>query len=176
MVKYKEPMSQEEKEDILGYIKSEPDVIDYLKEGNLRDLYNIINEPYEISLITQLLYESGIDIFNYLDYVPSYAFWESSIEEIEIPRHITEIEGNSFSYCDDLKKVTFEDGSKLNSIGAFAFKSCHSLGGQEFKLPDSLIRLEGCAFDKTGIKALNIPMDTKMNSKAEYPIIWRGVD
>ena len=176
MVKYKEPITSEEREDISDYIKSEPDVIDCLKEGKLRDLYDVMKSPYEISLMTQLLYESGIDIFNYLNYVPSYAFWESPIEEIEIPKHIIEIKGNSFSYCDDLKKVTFEDGSKLNSIGAFAFKSCHSLGGQEFKLPDSLKKLEGCAFDKTEIKALNIPMGTEMNSKAEYPIIWRGVD
>lgn len=173
MVKYKEPMIQAEKEDILDYIKSEPDVIDCLKKGNLRDLYDVMKRPYETSIMTQLLYESGIDIFNYLDYVPSYAFWESSIEEIEIPKHIIKIEGNSFSYCDDLKKVTFEDGSKLNSIGAFAFKSCHSLGGQEFKLPDSLKELEGCAFDKTEIKALNIPKGTEINSKVEYPVIRR---
>ena len=176
MIKYTEPLTEEEKEDILAYIKSEPDIIDCLKTENLRDLYEIMNEPYKISVMTQLLYDSGIDIFTYLDYVPAFAFWESSIEEVEIPKHIFEIENNAFAYSDHLKKVTFEEGSCLDAVGTYAFKSCHNLANEIIVLPDSLTKLEGCAFDHTNIKYLSIPLGTEVYSKSEAPIVYRGVD
>lgn len=175
MVKFHGSIPENEIKDFSEYIKLHPEILDYLKDGKIKEVYDAMNESFYESLMTEILYASGTNIFNYLDYVPAFAFWESSLEEVEIPRHITKIETNAFAYCGNLYKVTFEKGSRLDSVGTYAFKSCHNLTG-EIRLPDSLTKIEGNAFDYTGVKALNIPLNAKVVSKGEVPIIYRGVD
>ena len=176
MVKFHNPTPEDERLQLFEYLKLHPEIVDCLIHGKIKDLYNAMNEPFYISTMTELLYASGTNIFNYLDYVPAYAFWESSLEVIEIPRHITKIETNAFAYCEHLHYITFEKGSRLDSVGTYAFKSCHHLIEQEIRLPDSLTKIEGNAFDHTGVRALNIPFNAKVVSIGEVPIIYRGVD
>ena len=66
--------------------------------------------------------------------IGSYAFRGcSSLTSIEIPAGVTELQngdsyyGGVFSGCSNLESVTFAEGSKLTSIGDYAFEYCSSL-------------------------------------------------
>ena len=48
-----------------------------------------------------------------------------NLESIHIPSTVTKIGSGCFSGCKTLKEVTFEPGSKLETIGENAFSDCH---------------------------------------------------
>ena len=47
-----------------------------------------------------------------------------ALETIELPARLTSIGHYAFVFCENLKSVTFEEGSKLTTIGAAAFYGC----------------------------------------------------
>ena len=53
--------------------------------------------------------------------IERFAFEQSSIESLKIPKHVTIIERNAFEHCKKLKKIEFADDSELLSIGMHAF-------------------------------------------------------
>ncbi len=64
-------------------------------------------------------------------------------EEYNIPESVTVINECAFSYCYNLKKVTFPDG--LTEIGDYAFWICDAL--TEIELPDSVVTVSDFAFE-----------------------------
>ena len=66
------------------------------------------------------------------------------ITSIVISKNVREIGNSAFAKCNDLLTVTFEEGSKLESIGEYAFQSCKGL--DEVVLPDSLTVIPGYIF------------------------------
>ena len=51
----------------------------------------------------------------------------SSLTSIVIPNSVTSIGGSAFYYCDSLTSITFEEESKLKSIGESAFYYCNKI-------------------------------------------------
>ena len=81
-------------------------------------------------------YLSEVIIGKKLSEVPEKTFaYCVSLTEIVIPKGVRSI-GNEAFYYSGLSRVEFEEGSKLNSIGASAFKLCSLT---EISLPESLI-------------------------------------
>lgn len=69
---------------------------------------------------------SIIDVYfgTSLKTIRSCAFLESKVDEIVLPNHITEIQGNVFNWCKKLWYVVAPDGIKL---GNAVFNQCHAL-------------------------------------------------
>ena len=67
-----------------------------------------------------------------------------------------------FSHCSSLLKVTFEEGSRLNSIGRYAFNNCKSL--VNFTIPDSVTHIGEGAF---------IACDSLTDVTFENPTGWK---
>ena len=73
------------------------------------------------------------------------------LTSVKIPKSIRRIDGFAFHGCESLASVTFEEGSRLQSIGEYAF-SCYE-GGTSNKLtsitlPDTVTSIETGAFFK----------------------------
>ena len=58
---------------------------------------------------------------------------------VVIPNTVTKIEGHVFQGCRSLKTVTFQSGSRLAEIGAYAFAGCSSL--TVIQLPNTIMRI-----------------------------------
>ncbi len=81
-----------------------------------------------------VLYDKDVSAIKYVPY---------DLEEICIPNTVTNIQ-SAFEGCEMLKKVTFEENSKLMSIGSSAFYGCSSLAS--IIIPDSVTRICDRAF------------------------------
>lgn len=86
----------------------------------------------------------------YVKEVGNYAFRNSTIESVIIPSSVTHIGNNAFENCNQLSKVTFNEG--LGSISDNAFASCTKL--EELTIPGSVKYIRSGAFCNTGIKKL----------------------
>ena len=160
---YKNNLSEEENNRVIDFLKE----YNYLlKKNNLVELYDNTKGTGNLpALITQFLSENDIDIFKYLDYIPSFCFLESSIEnihiqpnieyiglsafsrvpylkEILIPGTIKEIKDFAFCECKKLSDVVLEEG--VTSIGEGIFKNCNHLS--RLWLPKSLTTIAKRAF------------------------------
>ena len=84
--------------------------------------------------------------------------WESyknSIKHLVIGSGITYIGNYVFYNHTALQDITFEAGSKLESIGTNAFQSCTSL--TSVTLPEGLTTIHNYAFNSTGLTTVTIP-------------------
>lgn len=93
--------------------------------GNI--LYKCVNSS---SQIDNIVIPDNITVIN------DNAFHGSEITKIVIPSGIREIRSYAFCYCENLKEITFEDNSNLETISNSAFSACKSL--KEIKLPASV--------------------------------------
>ena len=103
------------------------------------------------SAAKEVIFESGSCCNN----IGKYAFYLSDIQKVNIPKSITEIRTNAFECSTSLTTVTIESGSTLKTIKAFAFLDCDSL--DSITLPSSLKKIEGYAFERTGLTSVTIP-------------------
>ncbi len=109
--------------------------------------------------------------------IDTYAFKESSAEEIILPEGITDIGAQAFEDCASLKKINLPEGlldigmgafircsaleelvfpSTLRSVGMSAFQKCASL--EEVVLPEGLLYLQSGAFlGCTGLRKVVLP-------------------
>lgn len=83
------------------------------------------------------------------------AFWNcSNLEEVNIPKSVSDIGNSSFEICENLKSV--ELSGNLKTIGSSAFCGCGSL--TSINIPDSLISLGEYAFQECpSLISINIP-------------------
>ena len=73
------------------------------------------------------------------------AFSENSqLERVTIPSKVTALQYGAFESCENLKDVTFAEGSTLQSVGDSAFKECGSL--ENINLPDTVEEIETRSF------------------------------
>lgn len=70
------------------------------------------------------------------------AFWDSTVQEVNIPSGVTEIGMRAFLECDYLKRITIPNS--VTKIGEQAFQDCTSLTG--VTLPNTLTAVEAYAF------------------------------
>ncbi len=130
-------------------IKFIEDNIELIENNDFSILYSKLKSqpPAYISIITEKLYEAGIDPLQYLDHIPLYyllytkrdsfvipnhinsisqsAFLGSQLKSIIIPEGVTFIGSQSFQDCSELKSLSLP--SSLKSIATNAFRNCHSL-------------------------------------------------
>ena len=91
------------------------------------------------------------------------AFSYSGLTSIYIPKSLEQIDNvfgdifeGVFGYCTSLKKVEFEEGSKLTKIYKYMFDGCSAL--EEVVLPESITSIDKGAFDScTSLKSILIP-------------------
>ena len=115
--------------------------------------------------IGSVLYESGIDWMQELQYIPEYAFYGSNIQTIDIPDSVRSIEWKAFQGCTSLTSVTI--GSGISRIGDAAFRGCTSL--TSINIPDSVTRIEDEAFRGcTIITNVNIPNSVQYVGRAAF--------
>ena len=97
------------------------------------------------------LYKSGkmvisgsgaIDTYSGKDATP-WAEYLKQIKSIEIGKDITEIGNYAFAYATNAKSITFEEGSKLNKIGAAAFLYTYA---NEVKIPETVTFIGNLSF------------------------------
>ena len=67
-----------------------------------------------------------------------------SLTQIEIPASVEDIGAWAFQWCGVVTKVTFEEGSKLKTIGESAFSSCQQV--KEFVVPEGVTTIKADAF------------------------------
>lgn len=81
---------------------------------------------------------------------------DKTITNLIIPAKIITIKANVFEKCQYIKKVTFEDGSKLSKIEKYAFKDCGTL--KTVSLPKGLKTIGYKAFGLcTSLEKFTIP-------------------
>lgn len=156
-------------DDVIPLLKRN-DIQKYLRQNNLDAIYSILNKEHEdyddkriIGYFTMFLYSLGINIFDYLDYVPDYCFSFSCLSDIEIPDNVREIGEGSFSgtelihitipgriktipyFCVSdmysLESITLEDGVEI--IGDMAFSYLQEI---EINFPSSIKSISDDAF------------------------------
>lgn len=83
-------------------------------------------------------------------------FCGSGIENIIIPKNVSEIQERAFENCQSLKKVIFEKGNRLMTVGDSIFRGCKSL--VEICLPEGLKSIEKYAFlGCESLKGIQLP-------------------
>lgn len=94
-----------------------------LEEDDFRTLYKNWSkyiDSDDVSDLTDLFLEVGIDPLNYLPEVPvKYAYYSEKLTKLVIPDHIDRILLFAFMGCDNLKEVILPASIKI--IGGFAF-------------------------------------------------------
>ena len=68
--------------------------------------------------------------------LPDYFYAYSLIEEVTVPANIEKLGSGVFELCVNLKKITFEEGSKLKEVGMYAFSQCVKL--ETLVLPETI--------------------------------------
>ncbi len=140
---------------------------------------------YDCNALADITFAEGCK----LSALNNSVFYNTAITEIQIPANVETI-ASPFSYCQQLKTVTFEDNSKLTSIGRTfaeyqeipletieipnsvetigyeAFGSVYTLKNVYFEPNSSLHSIEQGAFYCCGIQTIQIP--------ASVQLIYRG--
>ena len=76
-------------------------------------------------------------------------------EEVVIPYFITKIDVSAFNAHGNLKKVVIQDRSKLRLIENGGFGFCSKL--REINLPKNLKKIGKLAFADTGLESIELP-------------------
>ena len=180
MVKYKKRPDQYDLDGFIDFLKKDSLLFDYLKQGEIEKFFKrlaLYAAPYGTSGVIQVLYESGIDVLNYLDYIPEGAFYSRKIEDIfTVPNHIKVIGERAFQFS-SLTKLDLSKNSQLEFIREAAFLKSNLTG--EVYLPDSLKSLFLSAFYNTKVTAINLPSScvikdySDMRGIIEFKIVTR---
>ena len=93
--------------------------------------------------------------------IPYRAFFGCNLKgTLTIPKGVTEIGGEAFCGNKELKAISFESGSKLESISANAFKNCIALSGN-LDLPEGIKNISADAFSCAGFDKVVLPASLK---------------
>lgn len=96
---------------------------------------------------------SEIELSKYIKTIGANAFYSCDIVSVTIPDGVTVIEDGVFAYCNQL--VSIDLPNSVTTIGNTAFLRCSSL--ISITIPDSVISIEQRAFSECGLKSVTIP-------------------
>lgn len=94
-----------------------------------------------------------IDLPDGLEYLGSYCFAGSGLTALHFPDRLKTIPEGCCGGCANLSDVTF--GQQVQTIQGSAFHACKKL--QTFSFPESLLRVDNDAFEKTAITRFIFP-------------------
>ena len=99
-----------------------------------------------------------------LDTIYSSTFMNcSSLTEVTVPRNVSCFGELSFSYAPAIKKINFEDGTRLRSIGNQAFRECNSL--ESFDVPSGVDSIAStCFYECASLKTIHLNEDLRVLS------------
>lgn len=102
--------------------------------------------------------------------LPAQALYQKkNLLSIEIPLEVVTIGNNALAYCTGLTNVTFEQGSKLETIGTYAFQYSSKLAS--ITLPNSVTSIGQQAFSTcTGLK--NVTLGNNLTTILSYAFYY----
>lgn len=95
---------------------------------------------------------------------------EESIESVEIPDSVTEVQDYAFAANKNLTKVTLSKNLKV--IGNNAFWACSKL--TQIELPSTLKKIGVYAFSATGLTSVTIPESKTLTSLDQFVFFQSG--
>ena len=115
--------------------------------------------------------------------IGNHWFLDTSIESVTIPASVKEIGVDAFRYCEQLKHVTFAEGSRLEKLRSscfsysglekitipssvtimedHAFCLCGDLKGVTFQDGSRLQKIDACCFEESGLEEFVTPLGLK---------------
>ena len=96
----------------------------------------------DISDLTWLLLESGIDPLRYMKHIPEWFLCNNDIKSFTVPDNIKSIGDYAFYSCSSLKSIYV--GNNVAHIGYMAFYGCYSL--VSITIPRSVTSISDMAF------------------------------
>lgn len=103
----------------------------------------------------ELYYLEEVILPNTIKEIGSYAFSNlSALKKVNIPESVERIGNSAFSGCSSLQKIDLSSLPHLIEIGSSAFSSS-SCVPVSLKLPDGLERIDGYAFNNTGVTSVD---------------------
>lgn len=174
---YKNPLNKDNKELIIDLISGCPELIEALKREELEEALDIVmQENYRRdlfydnrrakSIFIQFLYENGINIFDHMNSVPPFAFWDAFLtDDFVIPDSVRDIELAAFNNS-ILDHIPLTKNSCVEAIyrDAFSGTNIHD----DVELPDSLEYLEASAFYNTEVTSVLIPKECQVEDYDNY--------
>ena len=108
----------------------QPETQKQLNTYDIKGIYDKLNSPIlskvkYIGLFTQLLYSIDVNPLDYLEYIPDFFLYSTSLVAIKIPNNIKSINSYAFYSCPDFTSIAIPD-SVIN-IGEGAFSGCEKL-------------------------------------------------
>jgi len=122
------------------------------------DCTSIPNEQFKYrSAFSEIILPKNLQV------IGEYAFANTGLISISIPPSVTSI-GN-YAFAQDgsvraLNSVVFEEGSKLNFIGKYAFYYCVNL--KSIELPDNISSISEDTFKDSGLEKVKLPSSLKV--------------
>ena len=99
-----------------------------------------------------------VDLSNFANTIWDNTFAGSKLEKVDLPATVAQVSTSAFQGCDNLKSVTFDDGSTVSSIGENAFADDPLLETVNFGQDTQLSSIGNGAFALCPrLKSLSIP-------------------
>ena len=126
-----------------------------------------VNSP----LLSSVTFENTVEKPSKLTTIDYSAFGGTAIASLTIPNSVTTIGNSSFSGCNKLVTVTFEETSKVSLISSNCFSSCSSLTGID--IPNSVTAVGSDAFrDCIKLSSVKLPVNASFTSLSSG--VFRG--
>ncbi|MBR4156340.1 MAG: leucine-rich repeat protein [Bacteroidales bacterium] len=87
--------------------------------------------------------------------------------ELKIPNSVTSIGQKAFDYCNKFTSLTFEENSKLGTIGNYAFYNCYNFTGN-LNIPNSVTYIGNSAFGYCNGFTGNLNIPNSVTSIGNY--------
>lgn len=128
--------------------------------GNAFDSCNIKSIKYgKLTHLDQSMIPSSaieIELPSTLKVIEERTFFSVNIKRIFIPKSVMVIEDEAFHCSDGLEEVVIEEGSRLTTIGSYAFSKMGPGKSLKINLPDTVTSIADNAFHNAGLKDLYI--------------------
>ncbi len=94
-----------------------------------------------------------------------WAEYRDDITSVVIGKDITHVGNYAFGFAHNIKRITFEEGSKLESVGALAFY--YILKATEVELPETVTKIGNLAFAYCGkLTSVYVPEGASVHAQA----------